>query len=182
MLWRARVGVVGASEVGKRVIGRLGPFGCQVLLYDPFVTESEAAEMGVELVGDLEEFCRRSDAVTLHTPALPSTEKLMGERAFRAMADDAVFVNTSRGMCVDEAALIRELEAGRLFAFIDVSDPDPAAPESPLRRLPNVVYTGHIAGCADSNIGAQAVDDIETFLQGGRPSNVVTADMMERTA
>jgi phosphoglycerate dehydrogenase-like enzyme len=159
-LYGSTVGVIGASEVGKRVIRLLAPFGCRLLLYDPFVTARQAAAMGVERVTDLLKLCRASDGVTLHTPALPSTAKLLRAAHFRAMRDDAVFINTARGMCVDEAALIRELAKGRLWAFIDVTDPEPAADDSPLRRLPNVVLTSHLAGLPWFNMGAQAVDDI----------------------
>ena len=93
-LFQSTVGVVGASEVGRRVVRNLRPFGPRILLYDPFVSASEAQEMGAELVADLMELCRRSDAVTLHTPPLPSTEKLLRAEHFQVMADDAVFINT----------------------------------------------------------------------------------------
>jgi phosphoglycerate dehydrogenase-like enzyme len=182
VLYGSTVGVVAASEVGRRVTRMLGPFGARILLYDPYVTEDAARGMGAELVRDLVDLCRRSDAVTLHTPMLPSTEKMLGREHFRAMKDDAVFVNTSRGGCVDEAALVAELEKGRLFGLLDVSDPEPPAPESPLRSLPNVVYTSHIAGPASFNMGRQAVDDIAAFLSGGSPMCVVKADDLDRCA
>lgn len=182
MLWAVTVGVVGASEVGRRVVRLLGAFPCTVLLYDPYVDEDEAASLGTELVGDLTDLCARSDVVTLHTPALPSTAGIIGRRELRAMPEDAVFINTARGMCVDEAALIEELEAGRLFAFLDVTDPEPAAAASPLRRLPNVVLTSHIAGAAGDNMGAQAVDDVAAFLRGDSPACIVRADELDRLA
>ena len=176
------VGVIGASHVGRRVIALLRPFGCEILLYDPFVSEAEADEMGVRLVKELVELCSASNAVTLHTPALPTTEKVIGAREFQAMRDDALFINTARGMCVDEEALITELKKGRLFAFLDVTHPEPPTEDSPLRKLPNVVYTSHIAGLADFKMGKQAVDDVAAFLQGGAPLYVVTADMLDRIA
>ena len=182
VLYGATVGVVGASEVGKRVIRLLGPFRCRVLLYDPFLADCDAADLGAERASDLADLCARSDVVTLHTPALPATEKMLGEREFRAMRDDAVFINTARGACVDEAALAAELAKGRLFAFLDVSDPEPAPANSLLRRLPNIIYTSHIAGPATFNMGAQAVDDVAAFLAGRPPLCVVTPDQLERTA
>ena len=181
-LAQSTVGVIGASLVGRRVVRNLRPFSPRILLYDPYLCGEAAAELGVEPVSDLVELCSRSDAVTLHTPALPATGNLMGARQFRAMRDDAVFINTSRGMCVDEEALTDELEKGRLFAFLDVSNPEPAAPDSPLRRLPNAVYNSHVAGGRDWKIGRQVVDDIEAYLNGGSPLHPVTADMLERIA
>jgi phosphoglycerate dehydrogenase-like enzyme len=176
------VGVVAASQVGRNVIRLLRIFGATVLLYDPFVTQTEAGEMDVEVVKDLVDLCRRSDAVTLHTPHLPTTKAIVGLRELRAMKDDAVFINTSRGECVDEAALIGELQKGRLFAFLDVSFPEPAAADSPLRKLPNVVYTARITGMPDHKIGRQVVEDVQAYLAGGRPKMVVTEEMLERVA
>jgi phosphoglycerate dehydrogenase-like enzyme len=126
--------------------------------------------------------CTASDVVTLHTPALPSTARMLRAEHFQAMRDDAVFVNTARGLCIDEAALAVELAKGRLFACLDVTDPEPAAADSPLRRLPNVVLTSHIAGPAAFNLGAQAVDDIAAFLRGRKPLCVQTPDMLDRIA
>ena len=182
VLWESTIGVVGASEIGKRVIRLLQPFGCSILLYDPYVSEGQATAMGVRLVPDLIDLCANSDVVTLHTPALPETEHIMGGPEFQAMRDDAVFINTARGVCVDEAALVAELEQGRLFAFLDVTWPEPPAADSPFRRLPNVVYTSHIAGPESANLGHQAVNDIAAYLQGGSPMAIVTEDMLGYTA
>jgi len=175
-------GVVGASTVGRAVIRLLRSFGARILCFDPYLDDAEAAELGVESREDLVAMCRECDALTIHTPLLPSTRGLIGVEVLRALADDAVLVNCSRGGCVDEAALVAELEKGRLFAFLDVTDPEPAATDSPLRRLDNVVLTSHIAGGKDFAIGDQAVADVRRFLAGDRPLNVVTADMLDRIA
>ena len=102
----------------------------------------------------------------------------MGLTQFRAMPDHAVFINTARGACVDEAALISELEKGRLYAYLDVTDPEPAADDSPLRTLPNVVLTSHIGGLPTTNMGNQAVDDIAAFLRGDQPMAVITGTLL----
>jgi phosphoglycerate dehydrogenase-like enzyme len=176
------VGVIGASQVGRQVITLLQQFGATVQLFDPHVHEPEAAELGVKLVKDLVELCQSSDAVTVHAPLLPSTYQMLQGKHFQAMRPGTVFVNTSRGSVVDEKALVQELQRGRLFAFLDVSDPEPAAIDSPLRTLPNVVYTSHIAGGADLRLGKQAVDDVEAFLAGRPMTMQVTKDMLDRIA
>ncbi|MEI7833459.1 MAG: hydroxyacid dehydrogenase [bacterium] len=181
-LGNSTIGVIGASSVGRHLMRMLRPFGANVLLYDPFVTPADAALLGVQLRGNVTELCAECHAVTLHTPALPETEHMLGSNEFQAMQDDTVFINTSRGNCIDENALIVELEKGRLFAFLDVTDPEPAAPDSPLRWLPNVVYTLHIAGGPDAKLGRQAVDDIAAFLRGEEPLMAVRADMLARLA
>jgi phosphoglycerate dehydrogenase-like enzyme len=106
----------------------------------------------------------------------------MGAREFQAMGDDGVFVNTSRGACVDEEALIAELEKGRLLALLDVTLPEPAAADSTLRRLPNVHLFSHIGGPPDFRLGRHAVDNIEVYINGGRPDWVVTSDMLDLMA
>lgn len=181
-LGASTIGVIGASNVGRQLIRLLHLFGATVLLYDPYVSDEQAAQLGVCLVGDLTELCAASHAVTLHTPALPATHHLLGAREFHAMRDDAVFVNTSRGSCIDEVALLHELAQGRLFAFLDVSDPEPCAADSPLHRLPNVVYTSHIAGGAEYKLGRQAVDDITAFLHGEDPLMAVQPTMLAQMA
>ena len=158
-LYRKTVGVIGASHVGRRVMRLLRPYDVRILLYDPFVSVEEATEMGAELT-DLDTMARESDAVTCHAPRLPVTRHMLGERYFRAMRDDAVVVNTSRGDNLDEAALVRELEKGRLFAFLDVTSPEPPPVDSPLRRLPNVALTPHIAGVKSFRTGAMAVEEL----------------------
>ena len=179
----AAVGVIGASDVGRAAIELLkANHTREVLVYDPYLGTDEAARMGVEKVADLLDLCRRSHAVTLHAPAIDACEKMLAAEHFQAMPDDCVFVNTARGMCIDEAALIAELAKGRLFAFLDVSLPEPTADDSPLRTLPNCVYSSHIAGGPGTNIGRQAVDDVAAFLRGEQPTCVVTQDMLDRLA
>jgi phosphoglycerate dehydrogenase-like enzyme len=179
----ATVGVVGASDVGRRAIELLKANQCgEILVYDPYLGEDDAAALGVTKLTDLVDLCRRSAAVTLHVPAIEACEKMLAAEHFRAMPDDCVFVNTARGMCIDEEALLAECAKGRLFAFIDVSDPEPAADDSPLRSLPNVVYSSHITGGPGTNVGRQAVDDIAAFLRGEEPTCVVTEEMLGRLA
>ena len=181
-LYMSTVGIIGASQVGRRVIEMLRPFAPRILLFDPFVTPQQAQAMGVELRDTIPALCAECDIVSLHAPLIPSTMHMMNAAAFQAMKDSAIFINTARGACVDETALVEELEKGRLFAIIDVTDPEPAPPDSPLRYLNNVVLTSHIAGLADFKIGRNAVNDVEAFLNGGVPLMVVTEDMLERIA
>ena len=182
VLFGATIGVIGASEVGRRVIKLLRPFEPTILLYDPFVSEAQAREMGVTLVDDLLHLCRSSDVVTLHTPDIPACRPALSAPHFAAMPDDAIFINTSRGACIDEPALVAQLQQGRLFAFLDVSSPEPAPADSRLRSLPNVVYTSHIAGPPATLLGRQAVNDIAAYLSGQSPLCVVTADTLAHTA
>ncbi len=178
----ATVGVIGASAVGRRVIRMLGVYGARIRVFDPYLSADDARELGVELCDDLRELCATADAVTLHTPLLPDTTRMLRAEHFRALRDGALVVNTSRGGCVDEEALIAELSTGRIFACLDVCEPEPAAPDSPLRSMPNVFLTPHIAGGATHRIGRQAVRDVAAFLSGVRPASVVSPAALARLA
>ena len=165
------VGVVGASRIGRLVLPMLAREGFEVLLADPTLSAAEAAALmpapwSVELV-ELDELLRRSDVVTLHAPSLPETHHLLDDRRLALMRDGSVLVNTARGALIDTEALVRYCAAGRIDAFLDVTDPDePLPPGHPLFLLPNVVVTPHLAGAMGSEIallGAYAVADVERY-------------------
>jgi len=185
--WPARelhssvVGLIGAGNVGRAVIELLRPFQARVLLYDPFVSEEEAGRLGV-MKAELPELVRRADIVSLHAPAKADTHHLLSRALLAAMRDDAVIINTARGALIDEQALIDELAKGRLFAFLDVTDPEPPALDSPLRRLPNVVVTPHLAGCiADcGRMGEMAVEELRRFFSGEPARFQITPEQFGR--
>jgi phosphoglycerate dehydrogenase-like enzyme len=182
-LYDKKVGIVGASNVGRHVIRLLQPFHVHILLYDPYVSEEQARSMGVVKV-ELDELVQEADVISLHAPALPATYHMIDARRLSMMKDDALIINTARGSLIDEEALIRELEKGRFFAFLDVTDPEPPAPDSPLRRLPNVVVTPHIAGCIENctRMGERAVEELRRFFAGEPPLNPITRDALDRVA
>ncbi|MGI5459023.1 hydroxyacid dehydrogenase [Streptomyces sp. CA-249302] len=140
-----RIGVIGASRVGRRLLDLLRPFDFTVLLHDPYVTPTEAAALGAELL-PLEDLLGHSDIVTLHAPDIPETYRMLDAPRLALIQDGAVLINTSRGALIDPEALTDELVAGRLHAILDVTEPEPLPPGSPLYRLPNVFLTPHIAG------------------------------------
>jgi phosphoglycerate dehydrogenase-like enzyme len=181
-LFRQTVGVVSASQVGQRVMRLLKPYETRTLLFDPFMSADQARdEFGAELA-DLETIARQSDVVTIHAPKLDATYHMWNETHFKLMQDDCIFINTSRGANLDEAALISELAKGRFFAFLDVTDPEPPSMDSPLRKLPNVVLTPHCAGLQSYRIGARKVDEIRRCFAGEEQLFRVTRDMLDRLA
>lgn len=100
------------------------------------------------------------------------------------MKDDALLINTARGTLIEEQALIKELNQGRFFAFLDVTDPEPPDLDSPLRKLPNVVVTPHIAGCIDNcnQMGELAVEELRRFFNGEPSIYQITKEILERIA
>ncbi|MFC8371049.1 hydroxyacid dehydrogenase [Streptomyces sp. NPDC057239] len=142
---RRTVGILSASLIGRRVIDLLRPHDVDVLLYDPFVDEAGARELGVERVG-LAELFRRGDTVSVHTPLLPETRRLVGRELIDSMRPGAVLINTARGAVVDQDALADAALAGRVRAVLDVTDPEVLPPEHPLWECDNVLLTPHLAG------------------------------------
>nr|WP_277605331.1 hydroxyacid dehydrogenase [Glycomyces sp. L485] len=162
------IGVIGASKIGRRVIELLQPFDFEILLADPFVDEAEAAKLGAELVG-IDELVARADIVSVHAPSLPETVHLIDAERLAAMKAGAVVVNTARGSLVDTEALIAELREGRLSAVLDVTEPEPLPPESPLFDLPNVFLTPHVAGSQGNELarmGLRMVEEAERLAAG----------------
>jgi phosphoglycerate dehydrogenase-like enzyme len=126
----------------------------------------------------------RADVVSLHAPDNPATRQMLNAERLARMKDDALLINTARGSLIDEQALIEELARGRFFAFLDVTDPEPPAADSPLRRLPNVVVTPHIAGCIENcnQLGELAVEELRRFFAGQPPIYQITPELLERIA
>ena len=165
----ATVGIVGASCVGREMIRLCKALDlAAILLYDPYVTPEQAESMGVEKAA-LDDLMRRSDVVSLHTPNTDETHHIINAENLALMRDGAIFINTARGACVDEQALIAELRKGRMLACLDVTDPEPPEAGSPLYTLPNCILTPHVAGAVRQNCrrqGKLVADEIEAYVSG----------------
>lgn len=163
------VGIIGASAIGRRVIELLAPWRVKILLYDPYVTAETAAAMNVEKVELLDLF-RRSDIVSLHAPITPETINMIRGEHFRAMQDGAVFINTARGVLIDQNALLDELKTGRISALLDVTDPtEPLPDDSPFFDLENCVLIPHMAANTletRQRQGRYTAEDILAYLEG----------------
>ena len=169
-LFGATVGIVGASDVGRRVLRLLRPFNVRALLYDPYLDAGEAHSLEVEQVA-LDDLFARADIVTLHAPSIPETEHMVGAAQLRLLRDGALLVNTARGSLIDQEALIREAGSGRIRVALDVTTPEPLPGDSPLRAMPNVIITPHLAGqgrYGHLRIGAATLQALEDFF-AGRP-------------
>ncbi|MEU6274774.1 hydroxyacid dehydrogenase [Streptomyces populi] len=179
-----RVGVVGASRIGRRLIELLRPFDLSVSLTDPYVDEAGAAALGVPLL-PLDELLAGSDVVTLHAPGTPETRHLIGRRELALMPAGSVLVNTARGSLVDHDALIEALRAGRVSAILDVTDPEPLPADSPLHDLPNAFVTPHLAGSQGNEVarlGLTVLQEAERLLSGRAPEFRIGPEDLDRTA
>lgn len=178
------IGLVGASRIGRRVARMLTGFDFTVLISDPFVAAGDPVLAGAELV-DLDTLMARADVVSVHAPSLPSTRAMIGARQFALMKSGAAFINTARGALVDEAALIAQLQTGRIHAVIDVTDPEIPEPGSPLYTLPNVFLTPHVAGAVGQErlrLGQLAIEEVERFVAGDKMEFEIEPTLLERLA
>jgi phosphoglycerate dehydrogenase-like enzyme len=179
-----RVGVIGASRVGRRLMELLRPFDLTVLLHDPYVSPAEAASLGAEAL-PLEDLLRRSDIVSLHAPDVAETRHMLDRARLALIPDGGVLINTARGALVDQDALTEELVSGRLRAVLDVTEPEPLPPTSPLYQLPNVFLTPHIAGSLGNELerlGAIVVEELERLVEGAPPRHEVRHADLVRVA
>ena len=170
-----RLGVIGASKVGRRVLELVRPLDLDVVVSDPYLDAAQAAGLGARLL-DLDELLATCDIVSLHAPDLPSTRHLIDRRRLALIADGGCFINTARGGIVDERALTEELVSGRITAMLDVTEVEPLPADSPLYRLPNVFLTPHVAGSLGNELarlGAAAVTELERYDAGLAPLHPV---------
>jgi phosphoglycerate dehydrogenase-like enzyme len=163
------VGLVGASHVGREVIRLLRSYNVVVAVYDPYLTNEESVELGVKKI-ELNELMAWSDVVSVHAPKLPETVGLIGREQLLLMQEGGFFINTARGTIVDYVALAELTPQKNIEVVIDVTDPDePLAQDSPLRKLPNVMITPHIAGSRGNEqqlMGDLAVEEIIRYATG----------------
>ena len=163
------VGLISLGMVGRTLCQLLRHFDLRVIAYDPFATPEVAAGLNVTLCA-LEEVFQVADVVSLHTPLLDATRGMITGAHFRAMKRGATFINTARGAVVREPEMVAALhERPDLFVVLDVTDPEPPQPGSPLYTLPNVVLTPHIAGALDGEcrrMGRAMVEELGRYLRG----------------
>jgi D-3-phosphoglycerate dehydrogenase len=169
------LGLIGLGRIGGEVARRAEAFDMNVIAYDPYISESAAKELQVELV-NLDRLLSESDFISLHTALSPATTNMINAKSIQKMKKSARIVNAARGELIDEAALAEALKSGRLAgAALDVFMEEPPK-NSPLIGLPNVVGTPHIAGStaeAQEEVGTQVAVQIRDYLTDGIIRNAV---------
>ena len=175
----ATLGIVGWGAIGRAMARRAAGFRMRVLYA---AREGKAgAKPGPHAAGklagarrvSLDELLRESDFVSLHVPLTPETRAMLSGRGFRAMKSGAILINTARGEVIDQRALYEALASGHLAAAaLDVTSPEPIAPDDPLLSLPNVILTPHIGSASHATrlrMAQIAVANIRDVLAGRLP-------------
>jgi phosphoglycerate dehydrogenase-like enzyme len=140
----AKVGIIGASSTARALITLLKPFGCDLAVYDPYLTAERADKLGVRTT-TLED-ALQSTFVTIHVPNVPETKGMITRKLIEQLPDDAIVVNSSRGPAIDQQALLDHVLDGRLYAALDVYDPEPPSLDATILEAPNLLLSPHIAG------------------------------------
>lgn len=179
--YEATVGIIGCGLIGHLVIERLLRDHLHVLVSDAFLTAEQIRALGAEKV-TAEELFARSDVVSNHLANVPATVGVLGGALFASMKPNATFINTGRGATVRQDELADVLTARPdLCALLDVTDPEPPSPASPLFALPNVFLTPHISGSQSSEcarMGAYMAEEFRAFDAGQATRFAVTRDML----
>jgi phosphoglycerate dehydrogenase-like enzyme len=170
------LGLVGLGKLGSRMAPIGKAFGMSVIAWSQNLTTERAAALGATAV-DKQSLFASADAISIHLPLSERSQGLVGEAELSAMKPGAILVNTSRGPIVDEAALLRALQAGRIRAGLDVFDVEPLPKEHPLRQAPNVVLSPHLGFVTEGAYRAFYQDMVEGIRawQAGSPIRILAA-------
>ncbi|MGH2348105.1 MAG: 2-hydroxyacid dehydrogenase [bacterium] len=179
----ATLGLIGLGRIGSAVARRAKGFGMRVLYYDLFRREDLEAAEGIEF-GEMDHVLGTADFISVHVPLSAQTRHLISTPQFARMKPTAVFVNTSRGPVVDQAALTEALRARTIYAAgIDVFEREPVDPADPLLKLDNVTVAPHIASASIPTrvkMATLAAENLVAVLDGRRPPNPVNPDVLPR--
>jgi phosphoglycerate dehydrogenase-like enzyme len=178
------IGIVGLGAIGTALLKLLAPFQPgRIVVFDPYVTESRAKELGVEKA-DLHTLCRESDIITIHTPKIPETTNLIRAEHFKLMKPTAYLVNTARGGIVNQRDLYEALRDGRIRgAGIDVFEKEPPDADEPLLTLDNVILSPHANSLTQEcfrDIGLHITRNLLKLIDGVVPEFAVNRDVLER--
>jgi len=176
------LGLIGAGRIGKIVARRASGFDIKMIYYDVNrLSPEEEASYHLTYM-PMDEVLGQADFVSVHTPYMPSTHHLIGEREFHIMKPSAILINTARGPIVDEKALVRALQNKTIAsAGLDVFENEPAV-EPELLTMEQVVLLPHIASASLKTrtlMATMASDNIVAHYHGQQPPNIVNPEVLK---
>ena len=182
----AKVGILGAGQIGSRVIERLKrDYKLDVYVFDPFLPDEKAAKLGA-VKTDLKTIFSSCVTISNHLANNPQTVGIITADLLASMPERCTFINTGRGAQVDHAALYEAMKARpESTALLDVTWPEPLDDGDPLYSLPNVIITPHIAGSQEAECERMAeymLDEAKRFTAGEPLLYEVTEEMLKTMA
>lgn len=177
------LGLIGLGRIPQALAKKAQAFGIKVVAYDPFMPAEAAKELEVELLS-LNEVCEVSDFVSVHAPLMETTKGMISDEQFLKMKKEAFIINTARGPVIDEAALIRALEAGQIAgAGLDVAEVEPMLSDNPLLEMENVIITPHIAWYSEESeleLKRKTARNVVDVLSGFYPDYLFNRGVKEK--
>ena len=174
------LGIIGLGRVGSEVAKRAQSFAMHILAYDPFVSPDYSRILGVDLV-QMDTLLAESDFVTIHVPLTDSTKQILGDRELAIMKPGSRLINVARGGLVDEEALLKALDEGKLAgAALDVFSKEPAQ-GNPLVSHPKVVATPHLGAStreAQREVAVEVAEQVLGVLRGEPARYTVNAPFL----
>jgi len=183
-LFGKTLGIVGLGNIGSHVAKVAQGMGMDILAYDPYLSEEKAKSLGVKVV-KIEELFKKADIITLHIPLTDETRNLIGTKSIATMKKGVRIINASRGGVVDEDALCKALQSGKVAAAaLDVFEKEPPS-ESPLMKLDNFICTPHLGAStqdAQENVAVAVANQIADYLVKGTVRNAVNVPSVSADA
>jgi len=180
-----KIGLLGCGAIGSRVAEMLKQLDCEVLVYDPFLSDERAAALNVRKT-TLDEIFAVCDVVSNHLANLPATVGIIKRKHLLSLRPCATFINTGRGPQLDEGDLYEALtQDPTRTALIDVMTDEKNSDDNPLNRLDNCFITPHIAGSSGREVRRMAeymMDAFELFEKGSPCLYEVSLAMLETMA
>jgi len=175
-----KLGIVGLGRIGSAAAAKALGLGFDVLVYDPYVSETNLSVT----FGDFDTLLQNSDFVSIHAPLTVETHHMFSRNEFRKMKETAFLINTARGPIVDEAELYGALRAGIIAgAGVDVIEYEPPSPDNPILKLDNFVITPHTAFFSEESLQTLRLETtraVATALKGGIPRSVVNPEVISK--
>ncbi|MBU1205478.1 MAG: C-terminal binding protein [Proteobacteria bacterium] len=177
------LGFIGLGSIARAAIPKARGFDMTICAYDPYLPKDTAGSLGVTMK-DMKALLQTSDFVVVSPALTPENRHMIGMEQLKQMKPGAYLINTSRGPLVDHSALARALEKGYIAgAALDVTEPEPLPPDSPLLKLDNVILTGHTAWASPRSwnlINTWHIHEAVRVMRGEWPIGLVNPEVKDR--
>ena len=175
------LGIIGLGKIGSRVAQLAQAFDLRVVSYSPYTSPTEAEALNVQLV-ELDTLLQQADFISVHANVTSETQGMLGERELNLMKPGAYLISISRAAVIDQAALVKALQEGRIAgAALDVFWSEPLPANHPLLTLENVTLTPHLAGATHDvreRHSQMIVEDVLAWLDGRRPKYIANPEVI----
>ena len=175
------LGIIGFGNIGKRVAEKFRPFKLSIIVYDPLLNDKIISKYGAKKV-ELETLLHQSDYISLHCPLNKHTKHLIDFKEIEIMKKGVFIINTSRGEIVNQKALYKALQDGKIAgAALDVLEKDPPSLID-IINADNIIYTPHVAWNsveAETELRKSAAQEVKRVLEEGRPLNLINKELLK---